>query len=132
MRNSNTAVKNAIIESDLNLIKGQKSQTPVQYIKQHFVLFLFTAVLLLTLLQYLNLQEKLRIAQLNITSCEQELAALTQDNDDMNRRLTTVEDLSGIRDVAVNKLGMVYAASSQLQSYSVNEYDYVHQTKALN
>ncbi|MBQ8947762.1 MAG: hypothetical protein IJ058_13325 [Lachnospiraceae bacterium] len=69
---------------------------------------------------------------MNITSCEQELAALTQDNDDMNRRLTTVEDLSGIRDVAVNKLGMVYAASSQLQSYSVNEYDYVHQTKALN
>ena len=48
-------------------------------------------------------------------------------NDEDYARVLSSVDMEYVRDVAINKLGMVYAAQGQVQTYDSQEGDFVRQ-----
>lgn len=100
-------------------------------IRRIAVLWIAVGVLFLMIFRFLNLQFEADNHRGRIVDMQKSLSKLSYDNEDEYRRLTKTVDLDQIKDIAINDLGMVYAASDQIVSFDVFEYDYVKQTSIV-
>ncbi len=94
-----------------------------------YVLFLAVAavVVVMVCVNYLQLQSQSTAYGKTITSLESQLANLKLENDSAYDNLLSSVDLQKIKELAMNKLGMVYASESQIITYDSNQNDYVRQ-----
>lgn len=94
-----------------------------------YVIFL-TAAAVATVwmcVNYLQLKARGTRLQKQVTALETSLdAAILQNDSDYNRIMAGV-DMEHVRDVAVNELGMGYATKNQIQTYRLDDGDYVRQ-----
>ncbi|MBO5461392.1 MAG: hypothetical protein J5983_06325 [Ruminococcus sp.] len=76
---------------------------------------------------YLQLQSEIVNRSENITALQEELVALTEANDSAYQAAEDSVNLETVRNIAVNELGMVYAAQGRVTEYSSPESSYVKQ-----
>ncbi|MCR5302922.1 MAG: cell division protein FtsL [Lachnospiraceae bacterium] len=98
-----------------------------------YVLFIGVAffVMSMVLIGYLDLRADIVSRTQTIASLKTDLNSLKLENDEKYERLTTRVDLSEIRRVAENELNMSYAGQGQIQMFSGDKSDYVHQITEL-
>lgn len=94
-----------------------------------YVVFLAVAASLLLFFcaSYIRRQSEISQRARNIAKLESQLESLKVSNDDAYNSLMATVDLNHIKDVAINELGMVYADSGQIVTYSSQDSDYVRQ-----
>lgn len=94
-----------------------------------YVAFLTAASLatLFVCVNYLKLQAQNTTYRNKVASIESQLADLKLENDTEYENALTSVDMERIRDIAINKLGMVYAGEEQVKTYSSQNGDYVRQ-----
>ncbi|MBP5623369.1 MAG: cell division protein FtsL [Lachnospiraceae bacterium] len=137
---------NAVRKADLRLevynepthrtlreIEGEKKREKKMRMSFLYVAFLLGAFVLLgkSLISYVQLQSDLTASANRISAYEQELNNLTLANDDEYSKMVNAVDLEEVRRVAVEELGMVYADSSQVITYTRENSDYVRQLKDI-
>lgn len=100
-----------------------------QHLSMGYTLFLAAAAALALWVcaGYLQLQADNTARVKNIAALEEQLSELKTENDDEYNRVTASVDLEEIRDIAMNELGMVYAAADQVILYDAKGSDYVKQ-----
>ena len=98
-----------------------------------YVAFLACATLFLgySLISYIRLQAEITSSVDRIGYYEQELNNLTLANDDEYSKMINAVDLEEVRRIAVEELGMVYADSDQVITYTRENSDYVRQLKDI-
>jgi cell division protein FtsB len=89
-------------------------------------------VMVVMIIRLLTLQVQLTNHRESISGMQKSLEQITEDNMFEYRRLSDIEDLDSIRDIAMNDLGMVYPKSGQIMSFSAEESDYVRQTAPIS
>ena len=116
--------KNPSISASTRSNRERASQMNVRY-----VVFL-TAAAVATVwmcVNYLQLKAQGTRLQKQVTALETSRdAAILQNDSDYNRIMAGV-DMEHVKDVAVNELGMGYATKNQVQTYSLDDSDYVRQ-----
>ena len=98
-----------------------------------YVLFI-TAAAIITVavcVNYLKLQSTCTTLQKTQTALETQLSSMKLENDAVYNGIMSSVDLEKVKDVAMNKLGMVYASASQIEYYEETENDYAKQYKDL-
>ncbi len=105
----------------------RRNREKALYMNFGYVLFLFAALFTsaVILINYINLQSELTNQTRTISSMESELNTLRVSNDEAYTRVNSKIDLDEIRDIAINKLGMVYATEGQIVVYSDKGNDYM-------
>ncbi len=95
-----------------------------------YVLFLVTAMVIagFVLTSYIKLQSDITNSMKHIAKLESELNTLKMDNDETLSRLNSSVDLEEIRRIAIQELGMQYAAEGQIVVFDGEDNDYVRQT----
>ncbi len=98
-----------------------------------YVVFLGVAAVLTVAIcvNYLKLQAQYTAAQKTSTTLSAQLDNLRLDNDDEYNRIIASVNLEHVKDVAMNKLGMVYASADQIVTYQAPENDYVKQYQEI-
>lgn len=76
---------------------------------------------------YIKLQSDVTARMKAIARLESQITDLKADNDEAYKRINTTIDLDGIRNTAINELGMFYATEDQIVYYSVDRNDYMNQ-----
>lgn len=94
-----------------------------------YVVFLTMAVTVFGVFcgTYIKLQSDVTARMKAIARLESQITALKADNDEAYKRINTTIDLDGIRNTAINELGMFYATEDQIVYYSVDRNDYMNQ-----
>ncbi|MGN0334066.1 MAG: hypothetical protein ACI4DV_00195 [Lachnospiraceae bacterium] len=94
-----------------------------------YCLFLgvFCVMTLMMGAQFLQLQALSTSNQKKIASLESQLTEMKKENNDELNRIESSINLDEIRDIAVNELGMVYAAEDNVVVYKNKRQDYVSQ-----
>lgn len=95
-----------------------------------YVLFLVTAMVVagFVLTSYIKLQSDITNSMKQIAKLESELNTLKMDNDETFSRMNSSVDLEEIRRIAIQELGMQYAAEGQIVVFDGEDNDYVRQT----
>ncbi len=95
-----------------------------------YVLFLVTAILAagVILTGYLKLQSDITNSMKHIAQLESELNSLRMDNDETYGRINSNINLEEVRRIAIQELGMQYAAEGQIVFFDGEDNDYVRQT----
>ena len=88
-------------------------------------------VMVVMIIRLLTLQVQLTNHRESISGMQKSLEQITEDNMYEYRRLSDIEDLDSIRDIAMYDLGMVYPRSGQIMSFNAEESDYVRQTAPI-
>ncbi|MDD3794808.1 MAG: hypothetical protein PHE06_02320 [Lachnospiraceae bacterium] len=98
-----------------------------------YVVFLTAAAVITVMvcINYLKLQSQSTASQKTVTVLETQLSDLKLDNDSEYNRIISSVNLEQVKDVAMNELGMVYAAQSQIRTFGGAESDYVKQYQAI-
>ncbi len=76
---------------------------------------------------YISVQSRLTSTIKEAQKNESNLEKLKDENDSAENMIATYLDLDHIKDVAMNKLGMVYAKKNQVITYEKTENEYVRQ-----
>lgn len=76
---------------------------------------------------YVKIQSDVTARMKAISSLESQIADLRAENDEAYKRINTTVDLEHIKDIAINELGMFYAAEEQIIYYTVENDDYMNQ-----
>lgn len=79
------------------------------------------------LVVYVSLQNSVTTRLNNIAALQNELSELNADNNAAESRISTSTNLSDVKEAAINRLGMVYATSSQIVYYNTDTSDYMSQ-----
>lgn len=85
----------------------------------------------LMLIHYLELRSDIVSRTQNIASLKTQLNTMKLENDEKYERLTTRVDLAEVRKIAETELNMSYAGQGQVQVFTKDESDYVHQVTDL-
>ncbi len=95
-----------------------------------YVLFLVTAMVAagMILTGYLKLQSDITNSMKHIAQLESELNSLKIDNDETYSRINSNINLEEVRRIAIQELGMQYAAEGQIVVFDGEDNDYVRQT----
>lgn len=98
-------------------------------ISKAYVVFLtFAAVLMLIVcVNYVQLRSELTSRSKHITALQEELVSLNEENTTKYNSIVDAVNLEEIREKAINELGMVYAADSQVVEYDNPTGDYIKQ-----
>lgn len=98
-----------------------QSKRNVQTLKMNkpYVAFLAIAamVVLFACVQYLQLQSDITQRSQHITSLQRELSQAKEENTTRYNAMVNYMNLEEIRDIAMNKFGMVYAQPGQVVNY---------------
>ena len=78
-------------------------------------------------IQHLTLQSQITSCTKSISNIEKEYLELKQENDDEQRRVEASYNISEIKEVAMNELGMVYPEEGQIIYFDSKGSDYVKQ-----
>lgn len=94
-----------------------------------YVVFLTMAVTVFGVFcgSYIKLQSDVTARMKAIAKLESQITDLKADNNEAYKRINTTVDLDGIRNTAINELGMFYATEDQIVYYSVDRSDYMNQ-----
>ncbi|MCD7708868.1 MAG: hypothetical protein LUI02_03235 [Clostridiales bacterium] len=107
----------------------QRNRARAMGMSRGYVAFLTVCVFMVAgsaaMLVHLQAQVTTRIN--SIASLQSQVNDLRADNDARYKRLTTSVDLSEIRDVAINELGMSYPSEDQVIYYSVENSNFMDQ-----
>ena len=79
------------------------------------------------LVGYVALQTNVTTRMNHIANLENELSTIKADNKAAESRIATTTNLTDIKEKAIKELGMVYATSSQIVYYNVDDSDYMSQ-----
>ncbi len=74
---------------------------------------------------YVHLQNSITTSMNNIARLEQNIATLKEDNSATASRISTATNLTHVKQVAMNELGMVYATNDQIVYYEVETEDFM-------
>ena len=91
------------------------------------VLSVAMVVVLALCANYISVQSRLTSTIKEAQKNESNLEKLKGENDSAENMIATYLDLDHIKDVAMNKLGMVYAKKNQVITYEKTENEYVRQ-----
>ena len=80
---------------------------------------------------YVHIQNQITTSMGNISSLEKEITQIKTENAALKSRISTTANLSKIQKTAIKDLGMVYASSSQIVYYSVNDDDFMNQYEEI-
>ena len=107
----------------------RKNRDRALYMNIGYVLFLGAAMVVagIILTGYLTLQSDITNSIKHIAALESELNTLRLDNDEKYNRITSNVNLAEIRRIAIQELGMQYAAEGQIITYDGEDSDYVRQ-----
>ncbi len=83
---------------------------------------LITGVFFVT---YVHLQNSITTSMTNIARLEQNIASLKEENSATASRISTATNLTYVKRVAMNDLGMVYATNDQIVYYEVDTEDFM-------
>ena len=108
-------------ESQVRENARPQSKRNVQTLKMNkpYVAFLAIAamVVLFACVQYLQLQSDITQRSQHITSLQRELSQAKEENTTRYNAMVNYMNLEEIRDIAMNKFGMVYAQPGQVVNY---------------
>ena len=107
----------------------QKNQEKSAHMDLGYVAFLSVSLLVMCVaaVLYIRLQSGITTHLKTISALESQVAELKADNDAAEKRIETAVDLSTIKDIAMNQLGMSYAGPDQIIHYTVDKEDYMNQ-----
>lgn len=88
-----------------------------------------TSILFVTCISMLTLDEKVTKQRNDISSLEERINALTDENNETAKQLQSSVNLIKVYDFAVNELGMEYPKNGQVLYYHATNPDYVKQFK---
>ena len=91
------------------------------------VLSVAMVVVLALCANYISVQSRLTSTIKEAQKNESNLEKLKDENDSAENMIATYLDLDHIKDLAMNKLGMVYAKKNQVITYEKTENEYVRQ-----
>ena len=109
--------------------RGARSKTRAAGMSMAYVLFL-TAVCVVTLfvcVHYLQLRSQLTQQNRKIAVMQSDLSKLRADNDAYFKKTLASVTLDEIKETALNRLDMHYAAEAQIRYYSLDDAAYVRQ-----
>lgn len=94
-----------------------------------YVVFLAAAMFLLSGVFgcYLYLQSQLNNYLKSVTALEANVLNLKNDNDALQKKISSSVDLDAVRRRAMEELGMIYPSEDQIQYFEVKEDDYMNQ-----
>ena len=97
----------------------QKNRNKASLMNRGYVAFLAMAavVTLFACVCYLQLQSEITSRSKNITALQQELADMKEANTTKYGAVMNSMNLEEVRDIAMNRLGMVYATEEQIITY---------------
>ena len=76
---------------------------------------------------YVGIQAKTADHQRKVTALRMEVSEMKADNAAESNRVYAATNLTTVRDVAINQLGMKYAGNDKIVYYSVSDNDYMSQ-----
>ena len=99
-----------------------------------YVLFIATALVItaFVLVGYISLRADVTNRLEHISKLETQLNELKLENDATYSRINSNMDLEGIREAAINELGMTYAKEGQVETFTSENGDYVRQLKQIS
>lgn len=108
---------------------ARRNQERELRMSRSYVVFLTMAVLVFGIFAsaYIKVQSDLTDRMHAIAALESQIEDLSADNAEALKRLNTTVDLDGIKERAMNELGMSYAKESQIIYYTVKDDDYMNQ-----
>ncbi|MEE1085845.1 MAG: hypothetical protein U0L05_01545 [Schaedlerella sp.] len=94
-----------------------------------YVRFLVIAAIVAVMLcvSYLQLQSEIVSRSENIALLQEELVQITEENNTAYQAVADSLNLEEVRNIAINELGMVYAAQGRVTEYKSPESSYVKQ-----
>ena len=98
-----------------------------------YVTFLALAAVaaLVVCVWYLQMRAELTSRTEHIAQLQQELADMKEENTTRNNSIVDSVNLEGVREKAINELGMVYATSDQVITYQNPVSDYIKQYQSI-
>ncbi len=129
VRKLQTAPQREVRERRAVSFATRKNREKALQMNMSYMLFLTAAavVTVMVCINYLKLQAQNTTLQKSATFLGMELSQMKLENDSEYNRITSSVDLEHVKDVAMNKLGMVYASEKQIQIYDSTQSDYVKQ-----
>ena len=108
---------------------ARKNREKAMHMNPGYVLFLAFAMLIsgIILISYIRLQSDITNSVTHIAALESQLNDLKLSNDEEYSRVESSVNLEQIKKIAIEELGMTYAASGQVVEYSSEGRDYVRQ-----
>lgn len=108
---------------------ARKNREKAMFMNPGYVLFLAFAMVVssMILINYIRLQSDITNSINHIAALESELNALKLSNDEEYSRIESSVNLEEIKRIAIEELGMTYAAEGQVVEYSSEGSDYVRQ-----
>lgn len=108
---------------------AKRNQERAAHMNRGYVAFLSLAVVVSGVVcgLYINLQSDIMNRMAEISALESQVANLKADNDAAEKRIETSINLDVVKDVAMNQLGMGYAAQDQIIHYTIDKEDYMNQ-----
>ncbi len=108
---------------------ARRNQERELRMSRSYVVFLTMAVMVFGAFAtvYIRIQSDLTARMSAIATLESQIENLTAENDEALKRLNTAVDLDGIKNIAMNELGMSYAKEGQIIYYMVKDDDYMNQ-----
>lgn len=107
----------------------KKNRKNALHMSAGYVVFLSIAAILALVIcvNYVKLQSKLTSHSKTITSLQEELSEMKEENNTKYNAVTDSVNLEEIRETAQKKLKMVYASPEQVMEYDKPSTDYVKQ-----
>lgn len=97
----------------------RQNRSKAMHMSKGYVMFLAVAafIAVFACMQYLQLQSEITSRSQNITALQQELADAKEANTTRYNAIMNSMNLEEIREIAINKFGMVYADPGQIIKY---------------
>lgn len=107
----------------------RRNRKKAMHMSAGYVLFLSLAAVLALIIcvQYLQLQSRITSRSVEITSLQQQLAEVKEENTTRRNAVLDSVNLSDVRNKAVGELGMVYASADKIIEYKSPTNQYVKQ-----
>lgn len=111
----------------------RRNRNSALHMNPGYVVFLTVAAIaaLIICVNYVQLQSKMTEQSKMITSLQEELADMREENTTRENAILDSVNLDEIREKAQNELGMVYATRDQIVEYEDPAADYVKQYDAI-
>lgn len=101
---------------------------PVAYV---FAVAIACVCILLFSTMYIHAKTEVTALTKNVSSLQNSLETIRQENQDLQNEITTGTSLDTIKDKAINELGMVAADDSQIVYYESSDSEYVRQKEDI-
>lgn len=110
-------------------VAARKNQQKALQMSPGYVVFLVTAMAVMVgvCTVYLQLQAEITSRMKSVAALESQVADLKAENDANLKRINTSIDLEGIKNTAINELGMVYPGKDQIVYFQIDTADYMNQ-----